>query len=82
MGARGLPIFERDRVVARGKGCSRGLMHSSSGRIYDFREDEEITMFIAMVGCGIMVGKRCKCCYVDGYKVKEDLEKEDREINR
>ena len=56
MGARGLPIFERDRVVARGKGCSRGLMHSSSGRIYDFREDEEITMFIAMVGCGIMVG--------------------------
>lgn len=26
--------------------------------------------------------KRCKCCYVDGYKVKEDLEKEDREINR
>lgn len=45
-------------------------------------EDEEITMFIAMVGCGIMVGKRCKCCYVDGYKVKEDLEKEDREINR
>ena len=38
-------------------------------------EDEEITMFIAMVGRGIMVGYLCGCVVtrMDGI-VKEDLE--------